>query len=75
MSITDIFYLTYLALLNSAFVKIIFMIILYAIAYELRAPKKNWYNYEDSQISFFQKREQNPTSTTLFLDNTSRKSN
>lgn len=47
MTIYDIFYLTFVAFRDSAFVKIFFLIILYVLKYLSTAPTKNWYGYDD----------------------------
>lgn len=52
MGIFDIFYLTYVALTQSLFVKVFFMFIIYSLQYINSIPTKNWYGYDDHKESF-----------------------
>jgi hypothetical protein len=45
MNFFDIFYLTFIALRDSAFVKISFLVILYVLKYLSTMPTKDWYSY------------------------------
>jgi hypothetical protein len=52
MKFYDIFYLLYIAITQSLFVKVFFLIIIYVIQYLNTLPKKNWYGYDDDQKDF-----------------------